>query len=643
MKEKLKKKKKYIIAVAIFWIFIIVVYSPWNISKGTKYEIMNGGENEGVVGELTGGMLLSQKFTAVDDGLSSVALFCANYQRNNNGKVIISLFEESTDNLIVSKDVALKDVKDNEYYNIVFPKQNDSKGKQYMLTVNSVDGSVGNAITVCCGKNENENYSAELNGKSIGKALCLKTGYWRYELQILKLVMWVIIIALSFIFIWIFDKADEKTFLKLSFTLGITLIFLDPFVHPIDESTHFFRSYMISQGDFFDTVENGKIGGDVSSNYADIVETKLSLKSYCTNSELWNQSFERSKEFYSNPYMSSVIPVNHAIGAVGIFIGNMFHLPAVAVILLGRLMDYLFYVMFCYYAIKKANYYKNLFFIVATLPTGLYLAASYSIDPVLISASLLFASICLRHYFEKELQMTRKEKIALLICCVFVSSVKYLVYTPILLLFLLIPRKKFSKKEYLIEWTVALSIISLMAAMQLYLLNAFPFKEDRNGDVDVARQVEYMSHNLIVTIQNFATYISNSVLGHVQGLGRVKCISFVTPFIGIFAVFGAFLETKKYKFEEKEKRMITALLLGIFSLVFALTIVSLYVGFTPVGKFAVEGLQTRYLIPVLLFVMIPISSIHVDNHIENYEEKTAFIMSVGIMDMIARFLIDIFA
>lgn len=641
--KKLVNKKWYIILLSLFWLYIIVLNKPFTNSVDTNYDVSSIKNNNGVVGELMAGTTIKQEFVASDNYLSQISLFCATYQRTNTGQMVVSLTDTQEKKVIFENTVDMSMIQDNAFYTIEFSKQIKSKNRVYELNIECIDGEKGNAITIYCGAPSEEYSNAKIDNIDLGQALYFETSYYNAKIIIIKNIAWICIILLSYVLVLNIKKADERMFLIISICMGVVFVFINPFFHPIDESTHFFRSYMISQGELFDTIQDGKIGGIVAENYKEIASNQLSLKFYFSNPKLWNQSFSNAKEFYYNPYMSSVTPVNHAIGAIGIFIGSLLHFPVILVIILGRLADFVFYCSFSYFAIKKARYYKSLFFIIATFPMSIWLAASYSIDPILLSSALLFSSICLRHYFDKKMIMTRKEKIALLICCIFIASVKYLVYTPILLLFLLVPREKFSKRNYFIEWVIAILVVGFMGLLQVYLLKTFPFTEDRNGDVDVIRQVKFICNNILYTVRNFANYIVNSILFHVEGLGATNCSSIISSLIGIFGIFGAFLEKNKYPLCNKKKVKFNILLLGIFFVIFGLTIVSLYVGYTPVGKFAVEGLQTRYLIPIFLFLMIPISSLNIKNNIKNYEEGVSFIMSIGLIDMAARTLINIFS
>ena len=69
---------------------------------------------------------------------------------------------------------------------------------------------------------------------------------------------------------------------------------------------------------------------------------QLNIKNYLLNHEIWNQPFSKEKVFVINPYMSSVTPLNHAVAAIGVFIGRLINAPAIVVIILGRVSDLTF-------------------------------------------------------------------------------------------------------------------------------------------------------------------------------------------------------------------------------------------------------------------------------------------------------------
>lgn len=643
IKDNIVKNKFYLVIALLFWGVIIFINNPFDISKGTQRIVEHGGGDAGVIESITKDKTVEQNVIADYDKLNCVSLKMATYARNNIGTINVSLLD-SNGNIVFSQDKNMQDIDDNSWVDFSFRELSNSKNQQYTLRVTSQDAENENAVTIYYGKSEES--EAVINGVRQEGTLNITMKYQDTNLRMLKMICWLLVILASIILSINISECNEKMFLKFAIVYGCLLVFVSPFPHALDESTHFFRSYMISQGDFYDTTLYNNIGGYVPDNYGQILGKRLSILDYVCNSDTFGQSFSEEKTFYTNPYMSSVTPFNHSIGAIGILLGNIFRLPAFIVIIMGRMCDLAFYTVFCYLAIKKAKYYKSMFFMVATLPIALFLAGSYSIDPILISSSLLFTSICFKYYFEKEQMMSKSEMVLLILCGLFIASVKYLVYTPILLLFFLIPQKCFGKKRYIVELLSAVILIIGMIFLQIKGLKMFEFTEDRNGDVDVARQIDYILENKILSCRNFLQYFLSSSFEHIKNVGYVDIggVPVVTSYIGVLTLMASILGKDKYVFaDNRKKRIFGSLLLFILIVVFGVTIVALYVGFTPVGKFAVEGVQTRYLTPVILFLMIPLSFINVNNNIKNYETKISFMMNVGMINLLSGLLLVVFS
>ena len=252
------------------------------------------------------------------------------------------------------------------------------------------------------------------------------------------------------------------------------------------------------------------------------------------------------------------------------------------------------------------KYYKTLFFAVATLPLGLWLAGSFSLDPILISTSLLFLSICLKYYFEKnsDVMVSKTDMVLLLGCGLSIASVKYFVYAPILLFFFLIPKKKFKKKA--------------MGAIQLYLLKTIPFEEDRNFDVNVAAQIKWVFTHIIDAAGVFLKYFVDTYMVYPAEFNAPYITNGISKILGVLLCFCQFMEQKRYQFEsEKEKKRFTVFTAGIFVIVSFLVLASLYAGFSSVGDKALLGVQPRYLLPIIIFFMLRLPNINVENQIKN--------------------------
>ena len=624
---------------------IIFVMQPFRMGEGqvTSSEIGKG-EVLNVLDPIDSETVVEQDFVAKSDSICSVALCFDTFGQERYGKVLFSLLSDSGKTLYEEKiDMSL--MKDKEFVTVSFDEISPARGRKFTVRLTSTVNEASRGVSVWYRAKDADSLGVRINGEALEGTLRMKVGYIDNGIRTLKLVLWILVIFLSVVFVTFISGSYEKNFVLAAFTLGIFVIFLNPFPHVIDEATHFFRSYMVSQGDFYDETYIGRIGGNVTADFPTLVDEKLSIKTLYQNPSKWMKPLSAEKEFYYHPYMSSGIPVNHTFAAVGILITRLLRLPALFVILSGRIVSYIIYVILCYFAIKKAKYYKGMFFMISTLPVAFWLAGSYSVDPFVVGGALLFTSICLRHFFDKggQFSFTWKEKAMLFVTALMFVSVKYLLYSPILLLLILIPKSKFRKNERLIVCGVTIILVAIMLIWQIYLLKRFPFTEDRNGDVNVARQIEYVLGHIAYTARVFLGYISENIFPHIEGFSNARGLSFITPLIGLMTVFGSVLEPDRYPFtDKKEKRKLAAISIVIFVICSLLIMASLYAGFTPVGKDAIEGIQTRYFLPILIFAMLPISMIPVTNSISNYREKISLLMGIGVMDTLASLLKTVF-
>ncbi|MGN1175384.1 MAG: DUF2142 domain-containing protein [Roseburia sp.] len=648
MKERLKSRWLYLLLLTVFWVFIVITNDPFDLKEGTnKVENVSAGDDI-VAAPITQDTVIEQTLTVEHDDLQGFSVMFGTSGQTRRGHSHIQVTDETDGTVIYEQDVRNYNLIDNAYYSFRIDKQKESAGKTYRITVTGSDIPKGKEIACYAGIPYSDDMdSVVIDGKTVDGRVLLCSYYHAMDSMILvKICITILILLTSYLFVLFFNGVDEKSFLLFSVTIGFWAIILNPFCHVYDESTHFFRSYAISTGDFFDSAnEEGQIGAYVADNYNDIVGLRLNVKNYMLNQEHYNQRFSETNQFTENPYMSSVIPLQHMVGAIGIFIGNLFHMSAVMVILLGRLCDYVFYSVFCYLAIKNMKYYKTLFFAVATLPLGLWLAGSFSLDPILISTSLLFLSICLKYYFEKnsDVMVSKTDMVLLLGCGLSIASVKYFVYAPILLFFFLIPKKKFKKKTYVGMIIAAILIVLAMGVIQLYLLKTIPFEEDRNFDVNVAAQIKWVFTHIIDAAGVFLKYFVDTYMVYPAEFNAPYITNGISKILGVLLCFCPFMEQKRYQFEsEKEKKRFTIFTACIFIIVSFLVLASLYAGFSSVGDKALLGVQPRYLLPIIILFMLSLSNINVENKIKNYDKKLAFVIALNTCEMLSGLMVNAF-
>ena len=344
-------------------------------------------------------------------------------------------------------------------------------------------------------------------------------------------------------------------------------------------------------------------------------------------------------------YFSSTIPLGHMIPAIALFIGDILHLNSYVAIFLSRLLPYIFYVVCTYFAMKNLKHYKSLLFIVATLPIVLYLAGSVSLDPIINGSAFLFISICLKYYFEAEedTYITKKDIALLIITAIFIITNKYLTYTPLVLLFFLIPKKKFKTTKSYIAMIVVSVIIGILCVLwQFYMLDAFPYEEDRNGNVSQEEQIEFVLSHPVLSSRILISYSIGQLKEHKLTYTPSPLGSF-SDLTGIVLVIGAILEKNKFN-KEKSSKILSIILMTIFIIALVLAVIALYLSFTQVGAETVQGYQVRYNVPILMLFLITIANCcKVKNETKNYERNVAFIMLLLNLDTMLAVLTEAFA
>lgn len=612
--KKLKEKKVYLAVLALFWVYMIFIVYGGIYSNRLDFAetvLENDAETAQVVDK---GVSIEHAFICEQNNLKGVDIGYYTYERTNVATIYISVRDVDHDKIIYENEVDCSNIEADETIRYSFETQKDSKDCTYEVKINGIDSSVDNVVSIHT----------------------LSLVYSDQKAQTVGATLLLILVVVSFIMTVFIKKADEKTFFIFALVLGVMLIFCNQFPHHIDESTHFFRSFSISNGEWLDSIsDDGRIGSYMPDNYEEIVGSTLNIQTFPSHYDIWTQKFSENYVFVENIHMASVLPLNHSVAALGIFIARFIGLPAIGVIVFSRLFPLLFYIICCYFAIKNANKYKSLFFVVALLPTGIWLAASCSQDPVVNGMAILFVSICLKYKFDdKGMMVSKLDMVLILLCAAGIASVKYLVYTPLLLLFFFIPRKKMTPWERRIMIALVIIVVAIFALLQFKLLRMFPFAE-WGDDINVKEQIKYMLSSPIKAIRNIVEYCVYNVRGTVSAFSYVadSGVNIVAPLMGVFAVVVApLLEQNRYEWSKKERKTTTWMFIFIIVVVTLLTTVALYLGFTPVGADGVRGVQARYYLPIIILVMILVSMLPIKNEAKKCDSIVPFICMLGLVD-----------
>lgn len=615
-----------IIVVTFFWIVFFLMADPMSAEKvgslSFRNSIMDESAGMGVGPVFSQDTEISQSFVSSNKGLKGVEFYFATYGRNNNSSFLITIVD-SDGRIVYQNEIDASTLQDNVYFGATFEEEADSKGREYTAVIKGIDGNKDNSPTIWIYAPNNQP-AAVVNGEEMDYSLGVRLVYN----SSLGVILYRLVVALmmlgSYIAVVFGHKTDERGYLLLCILLGVLFVFINPFYHAMDELSHYLKSYSISGFAFSEKIVKDHPGFMVPSNLDVLLQSQFF--GLTRNVDLMGTSLNTELHFYTNPYTATIIPINHVVAALGLMAARLLHLNLGLTVWCGRLANYAFYVFASYYAIKNARYYKSLFFVVATTPAILWMAGSYSTDPVLIATSLLFVSICLKYRFSDEpVQISTRDMILIMCCGACIASVKYFIYLPILTCFYLIPKDCFRKKQRMGMIAGAICVVILLAVWQYCLMKKYAIADDRNLNASISGQIGFMFGNIVFTIKNFVNFILTNLASY-GGNGFYNSIfPAVSSMLCILCLLSAVISNDKYPLEKMPgARAIRIHFIAIFVVVSLMIMGALYVGYTTVGAFRIDGVQPRYFQPVLIFLMLPLAMTNIRND-NKYHEKWLFL------------------
>lgn len=172
---KLYKNKKLIFPlILIIELVCIILY----LNKLFLYEDVTQVISYGPTDKIIAGTTIEQEFISGEDNLSAVSLYVDTKERKNNSKVKVSIIDKATNDIVREVTKKAINFKNNNYAKFVFKPINNSKDKEYIIKVTSVNGDDGNSIALYASEdNVYSNGDIIINGESQEKDLRFKTFY----------------------------------------------------------------------------------------------------------------------------------------------------------------------------------------------------------------------------------------------------------------------------------------------------------------------------------------------------------------------------------------------------------------------------------------------------------------------------------
>ena len=272
----------------------------------------------------------------------------------------------------------------------------------------------------------------------------------------------------------------QNVFVVLSLIMGLFYLVINPPFQAPDEAQHMFKIWGYTQGTLrFKVLQN--YTGDVLP----LSLIKLSRYEFMrgdTNKKITVNEIKQSlnvkldkenKAFYTfNP--TSYTPVSYFPSFLLLWAMKLLNIAPLVMMYMLRLCSLFLYTGLMYYAIKIMPVKKWLFFTLALLPMPLYTAASVSTDALFTGIVFIFIAYCSRLALRpgKGRVLRRKHYLVIGVLSLLISICKF-AYMPLVLLYFIIPKDRFSSQKHRYYAFFAILLINLLVT-GLFLVYHMP-------------------------------------------------------------------------------------------------------------------------------------------------------------------------
>lgn len=430
----------------------------------------------------------------------------------------------------------------------------------------------------------------------------------------------IFFLFVSFFLVFLLIYCKELFARNLAAGFGITgimlglcmILFMGNSTPGWDEQIHFQTSYLEVFGSY---TSSTALMRDLAVPEFDTFEERTEIAGYLRNlsSDFPIISINKFVPFNQRSYISQ---------AAFLLLGRILHLPADWFYMFGKLGNLLVYILLIAISIHIAKVGKIYIAAIGLLPTSLFLASTYTYDAFITGFLILGFVLWLNEMVTPEENVVWW-KMLLTILCFSLGSFSKAIYIPLLLLILLLPKHKFCCKEQMIAFKLGIGLICLVI-LSTFLLpvlgtgvsaasvsgNSGAIGSDsRGGATDIGLQMslilsqplQYTKLLLCSIFSTFGNYVFKDASAFFAHAGYIPAALSFIPAILLSIL--AFVRTKgeqTFTFSRFQKSFLGTLIFGIICLIWT----SMYLAFTPVGEFVINGVQGRYYIPLLVPMLL---------------------------------------
>lgn len=409
-----------------------------------------------------------------------------------------------------------------------------------------------------------------------------------------------------------FWKHLEKAFLFIGMVSGIMMILTVPknvFVS-WDDQIHIKHAYEFMNSEFSDFSPALRL---VTTHYKiDGSAFQTQEEKILAYQELNRLHFTKSKDkIQVNNYGAKYNRVVYLPFFIGFEIAKLLKLNYITTFILAKLLNFLCYVFLIYLAVKVSTYAKKMIFLISLFTSNIFLSTQFSYDPTIIASIMLSIALFLRILEDPKLS---KKYLLWFILCIIWASLPKAIYSPLLLLLLFIPNKKFDTKKqaYLFKGIIVMLTLLLMSTFVLPMLSGSVSGDPRGGETNASLQFRFILNNplryLKILTKFFILNGATLTFGDSAFISLSYLNDFVEPIIPLLYTINFILLLYVVFSDKFDKKIISNKMKTVFGIcligISILISTALYISFTPVASETIAGVQTRYFIPLLILLLL---------------------------------------
>ena len=411
----------------------------------------------------------------------------------------------------------------------------------------------------------------------------------------------------------------EKTFLFISILSGMLFLLVTPkcVYTAWDDQIHLKNSYSLFSSQVSRFSSALKIVDSDSSLKEDIFQTqeeRINLYKYLNKKHIntknekfqFNDSTKLYTKFIYLPYY------------IGFKIALLLNFNYILTFLFAKIVSLAFYILLMYIAIKISTSAKKVIFLISLFASNIFIATQFSYDASIIPCIILALSLFMR---QLELEKINNKYLIGFVLCIVWASLPKAIYAPLLLLFLFIPNNKFKTKKQALyaKAIVVLITLLLISTFILPILLKSATSDARGGNTSIGGQIRFILSNpfnfMIIMCKYFIMNAERLFIGTATFVNLAYLTHYVDDFISLIYTVNLFLLLYVLFTGNYSKKILNTKMRIIFMIayigIYLLITLAMYLSFTPVGNSTIEGVQTRYFIPMLpllLFIISPASN-----------------------------------